>query len=108
MDKDVDTNEATAALLDAEPEPNGGSAASKLVKLVGQRCELIHDEGKNAYALIDNSGHRETLALRSKQFRYWIGHLFYRETGKVASTKNVDDAITTLTGQAIYDGEQKQ
>lgn len=108
MDKDVDTNEATAALLDAEPAPNGGSAASKLVKLVGQRCELIHDEGKNAYALIDNSGHRETLALRSKQFRHWIGHLFYRETGKVASTKNVDDAITTLTGQAIYDGEQKQ
>ena len=116
MQKDFERVDALAAQLDTEPEVNqdkvaeseGGSAASKLVALVRQRCELIHDEGRNAYALIENSGHRETLALWSKQFREWIGHLFYRETAKVAPTKAVDDAITTLTGQAIYDGKQEQ
>ena len=118
MHKDFDRIDAVAARLDAEPEVNqdktevaeseSGSAASKLVALVRQRCELIHDEGRNAYALIENSGHRETLALWSKQFREWVGHLFYRETAKVAPTKAVDDAINTLTGQAIYDGKQEQ
>ena len=95
-----------------EPKPKASSdtesAASKLVALVRKHGDLIHDEEQNAYALIEIDGHRETLALRSKQFRQWIGHLFYRETGIVASTKNVDDAITTLTGQAIYDGELEQ
>ncbi|MEX0641664.1 MAG: ATP-binding protein [Pirellulales bacterium] len=87
-------------------ESESKSQASDLVEIAKQ-AELFadpHDE--RAYASIEVNGHRETWAVRSKQFRAWLGETFYRLRGRAINSAALHDAINVVTGMALYDGSQ--
>ena len=101
------SNEPTFIPLAPEEKKSGPPQRSLLVE-VGQEASLWHEPGADgdAYATISIDGHTENYPIRSAQFRRWIGHKFFKEKGTVAGNQAFEDAIKTLEGEAIFDGEE--
>ncbi|MGE5607806.1 MAG: hypothetical protein ACM359_00990 [Bacillota bacterium] len=83
-----------------------GSQSQTLVDLAAH-AELFHD-GDTGYATIavaDSEGvHRETHALRGKQFRLWLSRQFWEEYHKAPGSQAMQDALAVLEGKAMYEG----
>jgi hypothetical protein len=94
-----------AALRNGIPAEAQDSAATILIKLAREKGQFFHS-GENCYATIAASGHEETLALRSRTFRSWLGKLFYERGGRAANSEAISSAIETLSGVAVYDGQE--
>jgi hypothetical protein len=103
-----------AALGSPQPEPGAENAertnqATMLVELFQDSGgELFHDEDNTPYAALEVNGHREVWRLEAATFKRWLARLFYERHGKALGSQTVEDAVKTLGGQALYDGEQKQ
>ena len=52
------------------------------------------------YVRFARDGHREVWALDSRGLREWVGHVYYRETGRVPRAAQLADAFNTLAGTA--------
>jgi hypothetical protein len=66
------------------PEDGGNHEQPNMTQaaiLVGlaQVAELFHTAERKAYADIHNDGHRETWAVRSKDFKLWLGHAYRQD-----------------------------
>jgi putative DNA primase/helicase len=57
--------------------------------LVGlaQVAELFHTPERKAYADIKNDGHRETWAVRSRDFKLWLGRAFFQMQARPRAVK---------------------
>jgi len=95
------------AELDAEETKEGKqpteSQASVLVAFVRDRCELVHDENGDVYAVDKATG--EVRNIERRAFRTWLHAEFYESTKKVARSQSVGEALTTLAGIGQHDGE---
>ncbi len=94
------------------------SKADLLIALVGKNSELFHDEDSEAYASYrvdhtpDENGqptgeHYETANLRSKAFKQWTNFHFYETYGSTAGDSAMMEAIDTLSGISLYEGEEQ-
>lgn len=95
---------------DAAGDPDGGgdkrgSLASKLVAFVCERAELFHDENRDVYAFL--TGAKETYRLTGVNFKSWLMAEFFKVTGKAARDQSVREALSVLTGMALFDGALK-
>lgn len=81
------------------------SQANRLVK-VANSIELFRDANEDAYATLPVKGHRETSKVRSRAFKRWLAGTFYRTTQQVPQAQAMADAVNTLEGLAIFDGEE--
>ena len=81
------------------------SQATGLVELAGD-AELFHTPDGEAYATIPLDGYRETCPLRSKAFRRWLAHQYYRREERTPSSQAVQDALGVLEGLALFDGTE--
>jgi hypothetical protein len=86
--------------------PETKNQATQLVE-VAAGIELFHDQDNEAFAKFNVNGHSEIAALRSKPFRTWLSRQFFLAHRKVPGSQAIQDAIGTLEGQAIHDGEQR-
>jgi len=86
----------------ADKRPN---QAERLVRLA-EEVELFHTSAGDAYDRIDVDGHHETWALRSKDFRHWIGRKFYESFRKPPGSQAVQDAIESLEAKAQFDAPE--
>jgi hypothetical protein len=71
--------------------------------------ELFHTPGRQdaeAYASIKIDGHRETWAIRSSGFRYWLIGEFRRRFQDVASSSDISDALNAIAAEAIHGGAE--
>lgn len=89
-----------------EPE-KGDSQATTLVALAAN-AEKFHDGSKEAYARIDQDGHREVWRIGSKAFKYWLQRKFWMVMGTAPNAQALQDAIGVLRGQAIFDGQLRE
>jgi hypothetical protein len=96
-------DEADKLLEDAPPR-EAKNQATQLVELC-TGIVLFHDMDNEAFARFASNGHQEVAALRSKQFRTWLSRQYFLEHRKVPGSQALQDAIGTLEGQAIHDGE---
>lgn len=99
-------NDSAANDLDEDAEGEKKSTlASQLVTFVRERVELFHDENRDTFAFLTDA--QETFRLTGANFKNWLMAEFYKVTRKAARDQSVREALSVLTGLALFDGEQK-
>ena len=73
----------------------------------GAGIELFHTPDGEAFAIVPTDNHRETWPVRSSGFRLWLRRLYFSTTSGSANSQAVQDALSTLEGQALFDGYQE-
>jgi len=86
--------------------PQGKPAAEKLIDLVTNECELIHDQKKKPFAITCKGSVRQVFSLHSNAFKEYIANLYYRKHKSALSDLALKAALSALTGKAVYDGKQ--
>ena len=105
----------------SEGADSGGreSKVDVLITLIKKDSELFHGEDDECFcsykvehepdAQGNSTGeHWETWNLRSKRFKQWANHRFYLVYGSTVGDSALSEAIETLIGGALYDGEEKK
>ena len=93
--------------LDKEEKGGRGlSAGDRLFQWASQESDLYCD-GEEAYADVWINGHRETLPIRSKEFKRWLRGLCFERTGKGASREALTHAEENLDAQAARAGQRR-
>ena len=85
----------------------GDSQATTLVSLAAS-AEKFHDGGGEAYARIDQDGHREVWRIGSKAFKNWLQRKYWMATNTAPNSQALQDAIGVLRGQACYEGPLRE
>ncbi|AFV76715.1 hypothetical protein Theos_1692 [Thermus oshimai JL-2] len=81
------------------------NAAGVAVKLALEKARLWKAPSEEAWATLEVDGHLEHHPLRGRAFRNWLGRLYYQEAGKPLYAQALQDALTVLEAQALYEGE---
>ena len=68
--------------------------------------ELFHTPGDEAYAYVTVDDHRETYRIRSKTFRSWLSHRFYKTHGGAPNSEAMTSALGTIEARALFDGPE--
>ncbi|MBI4291286.1 MAG: hypothetical protein HY661_07405 [Betaproteobacteria bacterium] len=89
-------------------EQDDENVADKLVSLARGRCDFVHDANGEPYAVFEAAGARQVLHLDSKAFGEYLSHAFYTEHDRAPSELALRVALTTLKGQAKFDGSQRE
>jgi hypothetical protein len=106
--------DAAKAQVDADPEAakkaveeeNHQTTAQRLVTLA-EECERFHDQRGDGYLRLCVNGHLETWPVRSKSFREWLARQFYDETGKVAGSQAIQDALSVIEGKCRFESTER-
>ena len=80
--------------------------AGQLLDIAEDGCTLFHNRDKDAFAEIENDGHRETWPVRSRGFREWLQHRFYKQHGGAPNNEALQSAEGTLKAKARFDGPE--
>ena len=81
-------------------------AVEQLVELVQGLGDLFTAPDGTAYVRLHEAP-RAVHALGSRSFRESVAHAYYRETGRASKAAQLADAITTLAGIALHDGDAR-
>jgi hypothetical protein len=82
------------------------SQADALLTLATEHAVFFHDADREAYATIKVGGHYETVKVSSQQFRLWLAGAYFEHREKAAGREAIASAINTLSGLAIFKGEE--
>jgi hypothetical protein len=80
------------------------AGAASLIE-IGLGAELFHDERRDAYSVVEVGGVRRILRVCSKDFRQFLAHVYYEETGKAPKREALLTAISICEAQAIFEGD---
>lgn len=81
--------------------------ATKLVDLA-EDLDLWHNPDGTPYVTYKVDGHYETCGTHAKPFRILLSYRFYQVEGKSPGSQAIQDALGTLDGKAIFEGEEHQ
>jgi hypothetical protein len=74
--------------------------------------DYFHAPDGRAFALVvaevDGQDHQETLPVRGKDFRSWLGRRYFLKTKKAPSSGMLQDVLGVLEARARYEGGQRQ
>ncbi len=82
------------------------SQASAIVKYCEERIDLFHDDNRDVFARLKETG--ECWRLGSRAFRDWITAGFYRATGKAPRDQSIREALGTMEGLGRHAGKAQQ
>lgn len=83
------------------------SLTDKIIQLTLENCELICDQYNDGYAVVNSGVNKTVIKLHSRDFKFYIGKLYYDEEKKGLSKDVFASALITLEGKALYDGEKR-
>lgn len=86
-----------------DDEQKQQSQASALVEFCEQRVDLFHDDNKDVFARLKDTG--EVWKIGSRAFRDWLTSGFYKTTGKSSRDQSMREALGTMEGLGRYRGE---
>lgn len=69
--------------------------------------ELFCDSVNDAYASIMINGHREILSIESKEFNWYLNHLYYNQFKKTINKDNLQQVINILQAEARFGNVKK-
>ena len=82
------------------------SQADRLIKLVKRKdIELFHDQYEDCWARIRFRDHSEIRKCRSRDFRRYLGLIYWQEYRKAPSSQTLSDATNVIESVARYEGE---
>lgn len=64
--------------------------------------ELFCDSANDTYASVMINGHREILSIESKEFNWYLNHLYYKEFKKAINKDNLLQVINILQAEARF------
>jgi hypothetical protein len=79
----------------------------EILLTIAATAELFHTPDEECYARFPVNGHQETWAIRSKGFKRWLSHGFYKLEGKGPNAESLQAALNVLEAQAQFDGSQR-
>lgn len=79
--------------------------AGQLLGIAEAGCTLFHC-GEDAYAEIENDGHRETWPVRSRGFNDWLQHRFFKLHGGAPNNEALQSARGTIRARARFEGQE--
>ena len=82
------------------------SQASALVKFCEERADLFHDDNKDVFARLKDTG--EVWKIGSRAFRDWLTANFYKSFANSPRDQSLREALGTLEGLGRYRGELRQ
>jgi hypothetical protein len=85
----------------------GKPQSARVVELADDAVLYKTPEGE-PFADLHQDGHRETHALRERGFRDWLAHRFYQVEGRTPSANAMQDALSVLTGRAMFEGATRE
>jgi hypothetical protein len=86
-------------------QPQEKSLANKVMELIIKDCELVHNEQKEPYVIVNKSGIRQVFDVRSKSFSDWISNKYYTSKKSALSEASLKTVVSTLAGKAVYEGK---
>lgn len=81
----------------------GPSQATQIVTMVHERADLVHDNNRDAFAILRESG--EVLSIDGRAFKDIVSSGFYYGTRTAISDKALKEAVSTLGGMARHEGQ---
>jgi hypothetical protein len=119
VEHDDDIVETTGSLAEAatnaigetegDDDTMGDTLPAVLVRLALARgVELFHDSAELAFARVPVGDRYEVWHLTSERFKQWLRHALWTETGRLAKSDGVTEAVAFLVAMAQFDGPQAQ
>jgi hypothetical protein len=83
---------------------------SQVTQLVALAPDLrfFHTLEMEPYVTMEVDDHRETWRLRDLHFKRWLAGCFYKQSGGAPSSQTVNDALSVLEAQALFDGPEEE
>ncbi len=104
--KGSDPHAETENAPPGDVEEKQQSQAVALVQFCEQRVDLFHDDNKEVFARLKDTG--EVWKIGSRAFRDWLTSGFYKTTGKSARDQSMREALGTMEGLGRYRGKLQQ
>ncbi len=99
-------NREETEVVDARRDHDGHSQAQILLR-IAQTAKLFHDPAGTPYADVTLKGHRETLAVRGKNFKMWLTREFFSVSGAAPNSDALAKAISWAEASALIDGDER-
>ncbi|MDQ3713825.1 MAG: DUF3854 domain-containing protein [Acidobacteriota bacterium] len=93
-----------AKVFDDKEKPN---QATRILRFA-EHLELFHTSDQETFATVEIDGHEENHRLNTKAFRSWLSFHFFKTEGQMPSTQALQDAVGTLEGKAMFEGEERE
>ena len=87
---------------DKQPEMPYVSQAQIMTEYATWRCELFDAPTTGPHVIFPVDGHQETSPVRSRRFRSWLHHWFYRNYYKPPHHQAMEETLRTLEAEAGY------
>src|SRR5262249_12495831 len=81
--------------------------ADTLIELA-QSADLFHTPDRTCFADVDVNGHRETWPIRSKGFRHWLTHQFFKSEHTAPNSDALQSALNAIEAKARFDGPERE
>jgi hypothetical protein len=86
-------------------QPREKSLANKIIELIVNDCELVHNQQKEPYAILKKAGLRQVYSIGSKSFSDLVASKYFASKKSALSEASLKSALSTLSGKAVYDGK---
>ena len=93
-------------LKQSTPDKGIEQTQSQILIGLASSCELFHNPDHEVFATITTDSRRETLRIRSKGFRRWLLHRFYKKENKASSAQAMTDTLGVLEARAEFEGPE--
>jgi hypothetical protein len=103
----LETPDAEDELAAEEPRKKTPTHAAQLVALA-EDADLFATPGGEPFASFEVGGHRETWSMRVKAFKSFLAFRFYKVHGKSPSAGAMQDALSVLTGRALFESDRRE
>lgn len=90
---------------DGAPSDEDENVADRLIALARSQCEFMHDAQREPYAVFQVGGARQVYGVQSSGFSDYLSHAYYSQYDRAPTDQSLKVALTTLRGQAQFDGE---
>ena len=93
-----------------EPASSGRkSQATEMVELAEEHGDVFfHGPDQDPYVQVDVDTHKEVWPVKSKGYRQLLRSRYYRDRGKAPGSQAIQDALGTLEGKAVFEGERRE
>lgn len=100
-------NKPDNVIDDKEVDLKEPQSKSLLDFINSSNIELFCDSVNDAYASIMINGHREILSIESKEFNWYLNHLYYSQFKKTINKDNLQQVINILQAEARFGNVKK-
>lgn len=99
---------AAATMCGVKKPSQSSSLLGIVTTLQEEGMELFHDPSGVGFATVSIDGINKTLPIRGSDFRNLLRRTLYKSDGRSTSVQALDDALGTVEGIALFDGQQHE